>query len=433
MCKASAVGEYEPGKAFGALGNRRNKTVARDCQKEIESGKQPNIPFAMDTVYLPFPARTHWPFQATGGLSEIPEDKESSSEGRALVEGTGNDRTKGRPARIARKEEALPTLKENENPLQEPEVTKKVIEKPSTRMRSIRKISNPGRVTAASATTVPLRVPRETRTTLQRTRSTKEVTKEKEDLATEVKENTRPLQRTRSAREVSKEKAPHPLEVKPVRAVKASARVAEKSERLPTQTSRTKTTIPLRTLSVELPATDPVAVLARLYTFRDNIARALEKKPSNSKRDKVPHLPFVSKWVDYSRKYGVGYVLEDGSVGCIATATARHPVTVAFSADGHAHLRKLSKDLDHAVSIPMQFYAAPTQTKGLSKVEVMDKERRDAILTIWQKFGKYMCTQLGAEDLLRRKEPQPVNFVKFYQRVSNVGIWGFGDGSFQVS
>jgi myosin-1 len=44
-----------------------------------------------------------------------------------------------------------------------------------------------------------------------------------------------------------------------------------------------------------------------------------------------------------------------------------------------------------------------------------------------------MCTQLGTEDLLRKREPQPVNFVKFYQRVSNVGIWGFGDGSFQVS
>lgn len=74
MCKASAVGEYEPGKSFGAYGSRRNKTVARDCQKEIESGKQPNIPFAKDTVYLPFPERTHWPFQASGGLSEIPEE-----------------------------------------------------------------------------------------------------------------------------------------------------------------------------------------------------------------------------------------------------------------------------------------------------------------------------------------------------------------------
>jgi myosin-1 len=435
MCKASAVGEYEPGKSFGALGNRRNKTVARDCQKEIESGKQPNIPFAMDTVYLPFPARTHWPFQAAGGLSEIPEEKESSSEGRALVEGTGNDRTKGRPARIVGKEEIPPTLKENQTPVQELELetTKKVLEKAPTRMRSVRKISNPGRVTAASATTVPLRVPRETRTTLQRTRSTKEVTKEKEDPAPEVKENIRPIQRTRSTREAPKEKEPLVVEVKPVRVVKTSARVAEKSERLVAQTSRTKTAIPLRTLSIELPATDPVTVLARLYTFHDNIARALEKKPSNSKRDKVPNLPFVSKWVDYSRKYGVGYVLEDGSVGCLATATARHPVTVAFSADGHAHLRKLSKDLDHAESIPMQFYAAPSRTKGLSKVEVMDKERRDAILTIWQKFGKYMCTQLGTEDLLRKREPQPVNFVKFYQRVSNVGIWGFGDGSFQVS
>jgi myosin-1 len=67
MCKASAVGEYEPGKSFGAYGSRRNKTVAKDCQKEIEAGKQPNIPFAKDCVYVPFPMRVQWPHQIAGG------------------------------------------------------------------------------------------------------------------------------------------------------------------------------------------------------------------------------------------------------------------------------------------------------------------------------------------------------------------------------
>ena len=177
MCKSSAVGHYEPGKSFGAYGSRRNKTVARDCQKEIESGKQPNIPFAKDIVYLPFPERTHWPHRPGAGLSEITEEKESSSEGQALVETTANDRTKSRPPRNVRREEAMPALKENEDPEQIPEPPRRIIDRQPTRMRSVRKISNPGRVTAETAAAVPLRVPKETRPP-PRVRPTKEVVRE---------------------------------------------------------------------------------------------------------------------------------------------------------------------------------------------------------------------------------------------------------------
>lgn len=421
LCKASAVGEYEPGKFHGAYGARRNKTVARDCQKEIESGKQPNIPFAEDTVYLPFPARTHWPFQATGGLSEITEEKESSSEGQALAETTGNDRTKARPPRYARKEEIMPTLKENQEPAQEPEPTKRVIDKQPTRMRSVRKVSNPGRITA-TATATPAATA--TTTSAANTAATAPL---------HVPKETQTVQRTRSARDVAKVKEAPIAEILPLRVVKSTSREIEKQERPTTQTKRTKSAPPFRTLSVEMPATDPVAVLARLYTFRDNIARALQKKPSNSRRDKPPQLPFVSKWVDYSRKYGVGYVLEDGSVGCVAKATEQHPVTIAFCTDGHKHLRKLSKDVGYAESVPLEFYASSKETKGLSHIEVTDKSRRNDITTLWQKFGRYMCIQLGQEDWPRSKESRQPNFVKFYQRLGNVGIWGFGDGSFQVS
>jgi hypothetical protein len=43
-----------------------------------------------------------------------------------------------------------------------------------------------------------------------------------------------------------------------------------------------------------------------------------------------------------------------------------------------------------------------------------------------------MCLQLDEEDLRRKDIAQP-NFVKFYQRFGNLAIWGFDDGSFQVS
>ncbi|PSN63452.1 hypothetical protein BS50DRAFT_679717 [Corynespora cassiicola Philippines] len=411
MCKSSAVGHYEPGKSFGAYGSRRNKTVARDCQKEIESGKQPNIPFAKDIVYLPFPERTHWPHRPGAGLSEITEEKESSSEGQALVETTANDRTKSRPPRNVRREEVMPALKENEDPEQIPEPPRRIIDRQPTRMRSVRKISNPGRVTAETAAAVPLRVPKETRPP-PRVRPTKEV-----------------------VREVVAEKDPVVVEVQPLRASKMSSSRMGRSEAPALHSASTRNTARFRTLSPELESTDPTTVLSRLYTFRENLIRALDKKPSSSRRTQAPQLPFVSKWVDYSRKYGVGYVLEDGSVGCIMSATEVYPVTIAFAVDGFTHLKKLSntKDQDYARSIPIEFYAAARQSRGLANVELLDKRRTEEIRILWQKFGKYMCQQLGNEEWRRPQDPEQKNFVKFYQRLGNVGIWGFDDGSFQFN
>ncbi|KAF2634948.1 hypothetical protein P280DRAFT_502182 [Massarina eburnea CBS 473.64] len=416
MCKASAVGEYETGKSFGAYGSRRNKTVARDCQKEIESGKQPNIPFAKDIVYLPFPARVQWPFQAAGGLSDITEEKESSSEGHALLETTGNDRLNGRPPRPSRREERMPTLKENKEPSPDVVATRRVVDKQPTRMRTVRKISNPGRVTAATApAAVPLRIPKELRSS-QRTRSTRETAKAKEQ-------------------EQEQQELPH--EVPSLRVSKSSSRTVQKSEvpapkSVASQSTTTRSAPLLRALSSELPATDPVATLARLITFRDNLIRALERKPSYSRRDKPPQLPFVSKWVDYSRRYGVGYVLDDGSVGCMMTATDNFPVTVAFTTNGVHHLRESSKDPEYAKNIPIQLYAALRKTKGISRIQITDSRRQEDIRCYWQKFARYMCMQLGEEDLRRADGDRP-NFVRFYQRLGNLGIWGFDDGSFQFN
>jgi myosin-1 len=401
MCKASAVGEYEPGKTFGQYGSRRNKTVARDCQKEIESGKQPNIPFAKDIVYLPFPARVQWPFHGVGGLSDITEEKESSAEGLALTETTGNDRPKGRLPRITRREEPMLTLKENNEPSSAVGVARRAIDKQPTRMRTVRKISNPGRMTAATAPAiVPLRVPKETRIS-QRTRPAKETVKEKQQEQPIPEIDS--LHVSKSTSRTQKANPPAPKPVTPI----------------------------LRTLSSELPATDPVATLARLIAFRDNLTRALEKKTTISRRDKPPQLPFVSKWVDYSRKYGVGYVLDDGSIGCMMTATENFPVTVAFAANGCHHLKQLSKDPGYVKQVPIQLYAALEKSKGISRIEITDQRRQDDIRCYWQKFAKYMCMQLGEDDL-RVKSMERPNFVKFYQRLGNLGIWAFDDGSFQV-
>ena len=227
----------------------------------------------------------------------------------------------------------------------------------------------------------------------------------------------------------------------PLRTIKTSVRVTEKpgpNAQFTTSTRSTKLSAStrgepkFRAVSAELSATDPVTVLARLYIFRDNLARALEKKPSKSRREQTPQLPFVTKWVDYSRRYGVGYVLDDGSIGTLLTADEQNPVTAAIATDGYNHLKQNGRNREAAKSVPLKYYTTVQKDRGLSQIEIQERRRTEEIRTVWHKFGKYMCATFGDEELAVKEGPKQSNFVKFYQRLGNVGIWGFDDGSFQV-
>ncbi|ORY05684.1 P-loop containing nucleoside triphosphate hydrolase protein [Clohesyomyces aquaticus] len=411
LCQASAVGEYERGKTFGAIGSRRNKTVARDCQKEIESGKQPNIPFAEDTVYLPFPERTNWPGHIAGGLSEIPEEKESSSEGQALMETTGNDRPKGRQTQASRKQAMPPPLKENKEPLLQPEAVRRVVDKQPTRIRTVRQISNPSRITAATAAPVQLRVPRHTRA-VQRTRLTKDITKEKED----------PI-----------------LEAQPIRTTKTASKVVDKPEPIPTRKPVSITEMPpTRKSGPEIETTDPVSILAQLRIFKENVSRALRQQESKGARTGPVPLSYVERWVDYSRKCGAGFVLSDGSFGSIMLAAENSPVTTAIVPDGQSFFEAIDKNPKLGrkllLELPMELYAACGENKSLCRVEVLDKSRLSHIQLMWKRFGMYML-RLGVSADARQAKQTPAqrHIIKFYQRLGNVIIWGFADGSFQFN
>lgn len=424
LCKSSSVGEYETGKAFGAYGSRRNKTVARDCQKEIEAGKQPSVPFKTDVVYVPFPARVQWPHQpAPGGLSEISEERESSQEGQALIETSGNaDRLNGRLPRV-RKAMPPPTLKENEAakekaaPAAEPEPARKILDKAPTRLRATRKV--PSSSAPVSADTAPAPAPAPASAPVRETRPTTRARAAKSTQAIETGlPDLPPLRQIKTTVKVTEMPEPTSQPIASTRSAKASTSARSEPK--------------IRAVSAELSATDPVTVLARLYTFRDNLARALEKKPSKSRREQPPQLPFVTKWVDYSRRYGVGYVLDDGSIGTLLTGNDQNPVTAAIATDGYNHLKKNGRNREAAKSVPLDYFTTVKKDRGLSQIEIHDRRRTEEIRTVWHKFGKYMCATFGDEELVVKEGPKQSNFVKFYQRLGNVGIWGFDDGSFQV-
>lgn len=207
-----------------------------------------------------------------------------------------------------------------------------------------------------------------------------------------------------------------------------------------------------------VPGTDPTTVLERLAVFRDNLATALQKsataKTTSSLRSNMPDessdLPFVSRWVDYSRKHGVGYVLSDGTVGCIINATAKPkqtptPVTHVLVRNGQRWLQKVGKNKDFAgiEQVPLEIFEDKDLEgikrkvyKGLGSVKegplAIEAERRRTLSVLWVKFGRYMCQSLDGQEHHDTAQPHESNFVRFYQRIGNVGIWAFADGCLQV-
>lgn len=208
--------------------------------------------------------------------------------------------------------------------------------------------------------------------------------------------------------------------------------------------------------------------------------------PHSSARRRVglrrpPH-SYVIKWVDYTNRYGIGYVLDDGSVGCVFKAENGQPASSVVLRDGEKHVRRKARSTDkrdYAESNqlvprngkPVEFYencdedsfeyrggirralispllfdvnssqsadsnAAPkTRTNAGADCAKADAQKVKRLRLVDQ-FGKYMIGSLGRHDdeglqggIMTESNGQ---YIKFYQRLGNVGIWGFGDGAFQV-
>ncbi|KAJ5290927.1 hypothetical protein N7478_000178 [Penicillium angulare] len=193
-----------------------------------------------------------------------------------------------------------------------------------------------------------------------------------------------------------------------------------------------------------------------------------------------PHA-YVIKWVDYTNRYGIGYVLDDGSVGCVFKGENGQPASSVIVRDGERHIRRKARSLDNGQEkgipypeadclIPrngsaVEFYENrdddllgcrgirrgfvspslfdPQTSKVMrlrlnaqSEPEKADMEKVKRVKLVDQ-FGKYMIGSLGrhgdegmTDEVSSRSSGQ---FIKFYQRLGNVGIWGFGDGAFQFN
>ncbi|KAL9028830.1 MAG: hypothetical protein Q9196_002858 [Gyalolechia fulgens] len=225
-----------------------------------------------------------------------------------------------------------------------------------------------------------------------------------------------------------------------------------------------------------LPETTANNVCVRLELLRNELHQALlrmvesPQKPGldqidlDAKPRKTP--PLITKWVDYTNKLGVGYTLDDGSMGCLLKANESYdnPQCGVLVAQSRTHYHKRNdptyseasqivpqpgppvefSEISEGegvtrVSVPASRFKVVSQAGGpkmKSSRDIHENEKRRR-LSIWNRFAEYMAHNLAADALDETKSniEQHVSgpFLRFYQRIGNVSIWMFVDGAFQVN
>ncbi|OAA39736.1 cell cycle serine/threonine-protein kinase CDC5/MSD2 [Metarhizium rileyi] len=227
----------------------------------------------------------------------------------------------------------------------------------------------------------------------------------------------------------------------------------------------------------------PDVILGRLRKLQTELERALNSRTMaiiSSKSVSPPHPHVVVKWVDYTNKFGLGYILNDGSVGCVlrdiptteGSKTVMLPPAGIFIRGAEKHiLRREDKSYsDRNQPVPMteaiKFFENNGEN-GLSEVNVSPEQFRVSIgedgtagkmnpgkdiyqhrkrerIILWKKFANYMIAYGRDENLaVEETEGQGImspgakgtmaELVTFYQRFGDVGCWVFCDGHVQFN
>ncbi|GAM82152.1 hypothetical protein ANO11243_001310 [Dothideomycetidae sp. 11243] len=476
VCRETGVGEYSPGKCFQLNGGQRIRSVVKDIEKEIAAGRQPVIPIPADTIYTPYPTGYSWNTVANGILEEVPEEKEAPTT-RQLKELLHNE-VQNVPGI-----NKLPTADQEAKRRRDAEMMPPPRRKNDLTIRKTRTETERPKTTATQETlaTATADVSRKTsaasaaRLAMQNQAQNDAENKSPDsDQAKTRAADATLARRPKSVRRQPSAQLSHTTEAEPAagtvrrnpstrttrtRAKQAAAEVIEifDEERppvavhnlvLPPAPAMTaKLPVPSRK-SVDtagvLPGSSPDTVLQRLNNFYDNLVSALANTTAHSRKRNSPTgptLPFVSRWVDYSRKHGVGYVLEDGTVGFIATSDAeiKAPVMHVAARNGERWLKRIGKKFENLDKVPLHILEDQDGGIGRARGLTMTEEQRERIKMLrilWVKFGRYMSLSLNSADETEGVDKSvtqgDLQFVRFYQRMGNVGIWLFADGCIQL-
>ncbi|EHK16588.1 serine/threonine protein kinase [Trichoderma virens Gv29-8] len=314
-------------------------------------------------------------------------------------------------------------------------------------------------------------------------------------LSTSRSTRVRPLQERKdyAAREPSppsSKEAPEPLSAaRSAPDLQLTARAGQSSSAsVPIHKRRNSESIRSATLfspsesPVEMPGSKPDDILDRLRQLQTELERALNSRTMaiiSSKNVPPPHPHIVVKWVDYTNKFGLGYILNDGSVGCIlrdiptteGSKTALLPPAGIFIRSAEKHILRRQDDsyrdrhqpvpmnepikffenngeagLSQVTISPDQFRVTINEDGTASKMapgkDVFQHRKRERII-LWKKFANYMIAY-GRDEVPAEEDEEesatspgqkgtPAELVTFYQRFGDVGCWVFGDGHVQFN
>ncbi|KIX01635.1 uncharacterized protein Z518_09361 [Rhinocladiella mackenziei CBS 650.93] len=178
--------------------------------------------------------------------------------------------------------------------------------------------------------------------------------------------------------------------------------------------------------------------------------------------------PRVDKWVDYSTRHGIAYILTDSTVGMILKSSEDNsmPSSCVVVRNGSTHTIRRAKGLEYQfvpqgpeapavefyeqndyetdmkrLDIPAQKFWLdldnyPSQVAAAHAIQAglegSEAERMKEVALL-DKFGKYMNKQTNSDWMDRKDREKSRSFVHFYQRVGNVGVWRFADGGLQFN
>ncbi|KAK3336492.1 hypothetical protein B0T19DRAFT_40329 [Cercophora scortea] len=430
------------------------KNIWREMAEEEHNGKTPAIPLAEGIVYRPFDEikseqrlqeraaaqrAQQQSFQAQEKPDELSSFHQSTASQRApsgLLRAppqsfAAQQRAQGRPANVA-------GISRSQSVVEPASRTSTA----ALRLRSQREVSSSVRPAADEVAPVPRTTVRSLRNQVARSQTTPAVTEE-------------PVY----------QRAPEP----------AAPKQKSQEERVslfgPTEYQE------------PVPGTRPDDVLDRLRKLQAELERALNARSMAilSAKDKTPSPPhIVVKWVDYTNKFGLGYILNDGSVGCIlrniptqegSKSGVLPPACVlVHGAERHCQRRDDPSYPDRHQIVPMTegiYFYENNDEDGFARVRVSPKSfvlpvnpdgsigklsagrdiydhRKRERIVLWKKFANYMIAY--GREIEGQVEETPIRMptitdptaapsdvVTFYQRFGDVGCWMFCDGHMQFN
>ncbi|TDZ23865.1 Serine/threonine-protein kinase plo1 [Colletotrichum orbiculare MAFF 240422] len=447
MCRDCGVGPWTPVQVV-------HTQTWKEMAAEEKSGLTPMIPLAEDVVYRPFDDWLREKRQARALASSSSSRNDASGEQGHASQAAPTGLLRQPPQSFAAQQRAQnrpPATSSSARPRTQPESASQPAEAP--RPRSVRQQSAPEPQRTNHLAEAPLRKSTASRRT--------------------------PLPTSQSAGVLpSQAMAPPPSS-------QSTVTMTGLMENL--KISQDKTDMASLFSPMESPepvsGSKPDVVLERLRRLQAELERALNARTMaiiSSKDVTPPHPNVVVKWVDYTNKFGLGYILNDGGVGCILreipttdnnkTLTLPSACMLVRDAERHIERRHDESYSERHQPLPpgqdIHFYENNGES-GLSRVsvssskfrvpvyedgtpgklnpgkDVYEHRKRERVI-LWKKFANYMIAY-GRDEAVPSEETttrstefsvnnaQPSDLVTFYQRFGDVGCWVFGDGHIQFN